>query len=106
MTEKTITPEQVQAFVRAFDAGVPIEDVFSRIGITIAAPSPPEAMVQLAKQAVVKAAPVGEWGVWSDGYVAALQHVEKMVRSAQTWTLDGGKVLIERAAALKIVGAA
>ena len=51
-------------------------------GITIADPEPPEAMVKLARGQVVAQAPMGEWGQWERGFVAALQHVEKLVRNA------------------------
>lgn len=54
-------------------------------GITIAPPEPPEAMVKLARGQVVAQAPMGEWGQWERGFVAALRHAERAVRDAPSY---------------------
>lgn len=69
-----------------------LADAFAAAGITIADPSPPEAMVKLAEtyaDAVVDIKHGHVWTVAFSGYLAALQHVEKLVKDAPVVNLLG-----------------
>lgn len=81
----TITHEQFEAACSI--SNVPeaaLRTALWDLGITIAPPEPPKAMVKLARDAVIAAAPIGDWDTWQDGYVAALQHAVQVVREERS----------------------
>lgn len=101
MTDKTITPEQFEANVKAAFANVkgveyPTREAANRAlyiallaesGITLAPPPPSPEMVRLAEQIAYDA---GDNLMPRDYTIAALQYVEKLVKDAPSFVGAAG----------------
>jgi hypothetical protein len=101
MTGITITREQAKALFDHTGTLAAFLDRLAESGITIAPPSPSPEMVKLARDAVIASNYIGDCGAWSDGYLAALQHFEELVKAADDVHYAG---LIGRSEILRVIG--
>lgn len=86
----TITHEQARYLrlaIQNADNDEQAAQAMRDIGITIAPPDPPEAMVKLAEAACLYGEGTLARRMWVAGYIAALQHAAKVVREAKKASL-------------------
>ena len=109
----TITQEQFEAAQRAWrhaQGGNGLELAFAAAGITITPPAPPETMVKLAREIAVQVLrnPCNDeqWKLANASALAALQHVEKLLRDARCLVDSDtkGDALISRNDLLTAIG--